>query len=143
MVGDRNTSAFSEDVDDLLKRGLRKPEFLIVDGGTGLEQGHGGAKQGAAALFLDGTQTVPDELLVNLKIPAPSIEIDVPYDAFAVAQTPTLFPATQVLGLVARRKPHSRGSRRALGRPAVLKAMLKTAGGGVGRRKGGGTTPCT
>src|SRR2546430_9409065 len=25
-------------LDDLLKRGLRKPEFLIVDGGTGLEQ---------------------------------------------------------------------------------------------------------
>jgi putative transposase len=25
-------------LDDLVKRGLRKPEFLIVDGGTGLEQ---------------------------------------------------------------------------------------------------------
>src|SRR5438067_11085388 len=25
-------------LDDLVKRGLRQPEFLIVDGGTGLEQ---------------------------------------------------------------------------------------------------------
>jgi hypothetical protein len=56
---------------------------------------------GAAVLFLDGTYTLSDELFVNLKIPTPSIEIHVPYDVLAVARTPTLFPAGQVLGRVA------------------------------------------
>lgn len=52
-------------------------------------------------LLLDGTTTQNDELLINLKVPAPSIEIDVPYDAFDVARTPTLFPPGQLVGLVA------------------------------------------
>jgi hypothetical protein len=55
----------------------------------------------SANLLLDGTTTHNDELLVNLKIPAPSVEIDVPYDAFDMTRTPMRFPPGQVVGLVA------------------------------------------
>src|SRR3954449_2333620 len=37
-MGGETTEAWRAVLDDLIKRGLRKPEFLIVDGGTGLEQ---------------------------------------------------------------------------------------------------------
>ena len=37
-MGGETNEAWRAVLDDLLKRGLRKPEFLIVDGGTGLEQ---------------------------------------------------------------------------------------------------------
>jgi putative transposase len=37
MAGE-TSEAWRAVLDDLVKRGLRKPEFLIVDGGTGLEQ---------------------------------------------------------------------------------------------------------
>jgi transposase-like protein len=37
MAGE-TSEAWRAVFDDLVKRGLRKPEFLIVDGGTGLEQ---------------------------------------------------------------------------------------------------------
>ena len=37
-MGGETSAAWRAVLDDLLKRGLRKPEFLIVDGGTGLEQ---------------------------------------------------------------------------------------------------------
>src|SRR6201985_2334496 len=36
--GGETSAAWRAVLDDLLKRGLRKPELLIVDGGTGLEQ---------------------------------------------------------------------------------------------------------
>src|SRR6516165_8298179 len=36
--GGETSEAWRAVLDDLIKRGLRKPEFLIVDGGTGLEQ---------------------------------------------------------------------------------------------------------
>jgi transposase-like protein len=36
--GGETSEAWRAVLDDLLKRGLRKPEFLIVDGGAGLEQ---------------------------------------------------------------------------------------------------------
>jgi hypothetical protein len=52
-------------------------------------------------VLLDGSTTQNDELLINLKMPAPSIEIAVPYSAFDVARTPTRFPAGQLIGLVA------------------------------------------
>jgi putative transposase len=35
-TGGETSQAWSMVLDDLVKRGLRKPEFLIVDGGTGL-----------------------------------------------------------------------------------------------------------
>jgi putative transposase len=37
-MGGESTEAWRAVLDDLIKRGLRKPEFLIVDGGSGLEQ---------------------------------------------------------------------------------------------------------
>ena len=37
-MGGETSAAWRAVLDDLIKRGLRKPEFLIVDGGTGLEQ---------------------------------------------------------------------------------------------------------
>jgi putative transposase len=37
-MGGETGEAWRVVLDDLVKRGLRKPEFLIVDGGTGLEQ---------------------------------------------------------------------------------------------------------
>jgi len=37
-MGGETGEAWRSVLDDLVKRGLRKPEFLIVDGGTGLEQ---------------------------------------------------------------------------------------------------------
>jgi transposase-like protein len=37
-MGGETSKAWRAVLDDLVKRGLRKPEFLIVDGGTGLEQ---------------------------------------------------------------------------------------------------------
>jgi len=37
-MGGETSQAWRTVLDDLVKRGLRKPEFLIVDGGTGLEQ---------------------------------------------------------------------------------------------------------
>jgi putative transposase len=36
--GGETSAAWRAVLDDLVRRGLRKPEFLIVDGGTGLEQ---------------------------------------------------------------------------------------------------------
>ena len=37
-MGGETSQAWRVVLDDLVKRGLRKPEFLVVDGGTGLEQ---------------------------------------------------------------------------------------------------------
>ena len=37
-MGGETSEAWRAVLDDLVKRGLRKPEFLVVDGGTGLEQ---------------------------------------------------------------------------------------------------------
>ena len=36
-MGGESTSAWPTVVDELVKRGLQRPELLIVDGGTGLE----------------------------------------------------------------------------------------------------------
>jgi hypothetical protein len=55
----------------------------------------------AVNLFLDGTINQTNQLLVNVKLPAPSVEIDVPYSAFDVARTPTRFPPGQVIALIA------------------------------------------
>ena len=37
-MGGETSQAWRAVLDDLIKRGLRKPQFLIIDGGTGLEQ---------------------------------------------------------------------------------------------------------
>jgi transposase-like protein len=37
-MGGERSATWRAVLDDLVKRGMRKPEFLIVDGGTGLEQ---------------------------------------------------------------------------------------------------------
>ncbi|NOJ80425.1 hypothetical protein [Myxococcus xanthus] len=52
-------------------------------------------------LFLDGSTTRNNELLVNLKLPAPSIKINVPYDAFDMNRSATLFPSGENLTLLA------------------------------------------
>ena len=36
-MGGESTEAWRSVLDDLVKRGLRRPELLIVDGGAGLE----------------------------------------------------------------------------------------------------------
>jgi putative transposase len=37
-MGGETSEAWRAVLDDLVRRGLREPQFLIVDGGTGLEQ---------------------------------------------------------------------------------------------------------
>src|SRR5882672_4318384 len=59
-MGGETNEAWRAVLDDLVKRGLRKPEFLIVDGGTGLEQ--------AAALWGD----VPTQRCTVHKHPQPA-----------------------------------------------------------------------
>ncbi|MCP3064504.1 hypothetical protein LXT21_37595 [Myxococcus sp. K38C18041901] len=56
---------------------------------------------GSVQLFLDGSTTRTNELLVNLKLPAPSIKINVPYDAFDMTRSATLFPSGENLTLLA------------------------------------------
>jgi hypothetical protein len=56
---------------------------------------------GLAKDFLDGSHTTMNEMLINLKLPVPSVTIQVPYDAFDLDRTATLFPAGDVLGLFA------------------------------------------
>src|ERR1700739_4615007 len=48
-MGGETSQAWRAVLDDLVKRGLRQPEFLIVDGGTGVEQGLAGLSGGAMA----------------------------------------------------------------------------------------------
>ncbi|HEX4036524.1 MAG TPA: hypothetical protein VHX37_00580 [Acidobacteriaceae bacterium] len=55
----------------------------------------------AVDLFLDGSTTQTDQLLINLKLPAPSVEIDVPYSAFDVTRSATRLPPGQVMTLIA------------------------------------------
>lgn len=52
-------------------------------------------------LLLDQPTTLFEELRINLKVPAPSVEIDVPYDAFDMGRTATQFPSAQVVGVIA------------------------------------------
>ena len=64
-MGGETTQAWRAVLDDLVKRGLRQPEFLIVDGGTGL-------KQALAALWGDvPTQRCNVHKLRNLLAHAP------------------------------------------------------------------------
>jgi len=55
-MGGETSEAWRAMLDDLVKRGLRKPEFLIVDGGTGLEQAAGRAVGRRAHPTLHGPQ---------------------------------------------------------------------------------------
>lgn len=52
-------------------------------------------------LFLNGSTTRNNELLVNLMLPAPSIKLNVPYDAFDMNRSATLFPSGENLTLLA------------------------------------------
>lgn len=56
-------------------------------------------------LFLDGTRTYgtddSGELLLNLTIPAPAVEIIVPYDSLSTAHTPVRFPPGLQIGIFA------------------------------------------
>ncbi|WP_426730604.1 hypothetical protein [Myxococcus faecalis] len=56
---------------------------------------------GSVRLFLAGSTTRTNELLVNLRLPAPSIKINVPYDAFDMTRSATLFPSGENLTLLA------------------------------------------
>lgn len=55
----------------------------------------------AVNLFLDGSTTQINQLLINLKLPAPSVEIDVPYSAFDVPRSATRFAPGEVIDLIA------------------------------------------
>ena len=56
---------------------------------------------GGDSLFLDGTATINDELLVSVKLPFPSIEISVPYDAYDMGRSGTLIGPSQRIAIVA------------------------------------------
>lgn len=56
---------------------------------------------GAANLFLDGSSTRKNELLVYLKLPVPSVGLRVPYDAFDLARGATAFPSGENLTILA------------------------------------------
>lgn len=51
--------------------------------------------------FFDGSTTRPGELLVNLALPAASIRIQVPYDAFDMNRTGTAFPPDSAFAILA------------------------------------------
>jgi hypothetical protein len=54
-----------------------------------------------ATSFLDGSTTRTGELLVNLKLPAPSISIQVPYDAYDMNRTGTAFSPDSTFAILA------------------------------------------
>jgi hypothetical protein len=56
---------------------------------------------GNATIFLAGSSTRSNELLVNLAFDAPSIRIQVPYDVFDLVRNATAFPGGETLTLVA------------------------------------------
>jgi hypothetical protein len=56
---------------------------------------------GDATIFLAGSSTRSNELLVNLAFQAPSIRIQVPYDVFDLGRNATAFPGGETLTLVA------------------------------------------
>jgi hypothetical protein len=58
---------------------------------------------GRARNLLDGSHFRMDEMLIYLKLPVPSVTIQVPYDAFDLDRSATLFPAGEVLTLIASR----------------------------------------
>lgn len=51
-------------------------------------------------LFLHGSSTRTNELLVNLRLPAPSVSIHVPYDTFATTRGATAFAHDEIVVLV-------------------------------------------
>jgi hypothetical protein len=84
----------------------------LIEGGEGdvatgvqgrIEEALGSILAGGASIgsLLDGSSSRPGELLVNLKLDAPSIRIQVPYDAFDMARNPTAFPADDVFTILA------------------------------------------
>ena len=84
-VGGETAEAWRAVLDDLIKRGLRKPEFLIVDGGSGLDAA-------LAAIWADvPTQRCTVHKLRNLLAHAPKRlhdEIVSDYNAMIYANTP-------------------------------------------------------
>jgi hypothetical protein len=52
-------------------------------------------------LLLDGSSTRSDELLINLRLNAPSVKIQVPYDAFDMSRSSTAFRFGETFRLVA------------------------------------------
>ena len=84
-VGGETAEAWRAVLDDLIKRSLRKPEFLIVDGGSGLDAA-------LAAIWADvPTQRCTVHKLRNLLAHAPKRlhdEIVLDYNAMIYANTP-------------------------------------------------------
>ena len=84
-VGGETAEAWRAVLDDLIKRGVRKPEFLIVDGGSGLDAA-------LAAIWADvPTQRCTVHKLRNLLAHAPKRlhdEIVLDYNAMIYANTP-------------------------------------------------------
>jgi hypothetical protein len=68
-----------------------------------IEEAIGGAlpSTGSFNAFLDGSFTRANELGVNLMLPAPSVEIAVPYDAFDMARSATALPSDEWVVLAA------------------------------------------
>jgi putative transposase len=85
-MGGETSEAWRAVLDDLVKRGLRKPQFLIVDGGTGLEQA-------LAALWSDvPTQRCTVHKHRNLLAHAPQRlheEVSADYNDMIYATSPT------------------------------------------------------
>jgi putative transposase len=84
-LGGETGEAWRAVLDDLIKRGLRKPEFLIVDGGSGLDAA-------LAAIWADvPTQRCTVHKHRNLLVHAPKRlhdEITSDYNAMIYANTP-------------------------------------------------------
>jgi len=84
----------------------------LIEGGEGdvaagvqakVEQALGSIVANAVSIgsLLDGSSTRTGEVLVNLKLAAPSVRIQVPYDAFDMARNPMAFPADDVFTVLA------------------------------------------
>ena len=54
------------------------------------------------ALFLQGARTQTDQVLVDLKLPFPQIELEVPYDAFDMGRPAMAFPASETFVILAQ-----------------------------------------
>jgi hypothetical protein len=73
----------------------------VLGGLTGAIAGSLPTESDQAQLLLDGTEYLNNEARVLLKIQLPSVEIQVPYDAFALGRTGTMFANNDPIVLVA------------------------------------------
>ena len=74
-MGSESAEAWRTVLDDLIKRGLRRPEFLIVDGAGGLEKAIAGVWQGVPVLTFNGDAPQTAEI-AQFEAPVPKRKLN-------------------------------------------------------------------